>query len=273
MDTPLPTAANHRQPPDQAGRTFYRHGLTLLNEAGVPFLVGGAYALECYTGISRHTKDLDIFVQPRDRDRIIDVLAKAGYQTDVTYPHWLAKAYYEEYFIDIIFSSGNGVCVVDEAWFEHAPEREVLGVPVLLCPIEEIIWSKAFILERERYDGADIAHILRVCAEGLNWPRLLDRFGPHWRVLLSHLVLFGFIYPTERGRVPDWVMQRLLTLLTDEVRNAPPPGRLCQGTLLSREQYLTDIMRWGYEDARLKPTGQMTHENIAHWTAAIDVKK
>ncbi|WP_133718590.1 nucleotidyltransferase family protein [Methylocaldum gracile] len=273
MDTPFSAPDTSPPPIDPTGRSFYCHGLTLLIDARVPFLVGGAYALECYTGISRHTKDLDIFVRPDDRDRIIEILASAGYQADVTYPHWLAKAYYGEYFIDIIFSSGNGICAVDEAWFEHAPRRDILGVPVLLCPIEEIIWSKSFVLERERYDGADIAHILRVCSDRLNWPRLMDRFGAHWRVLLSHLVLFGFIYPAERSRIPDWVMQRLLALLADELRSAPPSERLCQGTLLSREQYLTDIMRWGYQDARLQPKGRMTHENIAHWTAAIDVKE
>lgn len=272
METFLPPPNSIQPVIDPAGRAFYRHGLTLLNDAEVPFLVGGAYALECYTEISRHTKDLDIFVKPGDRDRIISTLVNAGYQADVTYPHWLAKAYYGEYFIDIIFSSGNGICMVDDAWFENASRREVLGVPVLICPMEEIIWSKSFVLERERYDGADIAHILRVCADQLNWARLMDRFGAYWRVLLSHLILFGFIYPAERGRIPDWVMHRLLALLADEIRCAPPPERLCQGTLLSREQYLTDIMRWGYEDARLQPKGRMTHENIAHWTAAIDIK-
>ncbi|HYE34201.1 hypothetical protein [Methylocaldum sp.] len=273
MNTQFPSLDDTQSLPDPTGRAFYCHGLKLLNDAKVPFLVGGAYALERYTGISRHTKDLDIFVQPGDRDRIIETLASAGYQTDLTFPHWLAKAYYGEHFIDIIFSSGNGICAVDDAWFEHAPQRDVLGIPVSLCPVEEIIWSKSFILERERYDGADIAHVLRVCADRLNWPRLMDRFGIHWRVLLSHLILFGFIYPAERSRIPEWVMQRLVALLTDEIRSAPPPDRLCQGTLLSREQYLTDVMRWGYEDARLQPKGQMTPENIAHWTAAIDEKE
>ena len=38
-------------------------------------------------------------------------------------------------------------------------------MPGPLIPAEEMIWSKAFIMERERYDGADVAHILRACAE------------------------------------------------------------------------------------------------------------
>ena len=36
-------------------REFYRRAMSLLKEAGVPFLVGGAYAMERYTEIERHT--------------------------------------------------------------------------------------------------------------------------------------------------------------------------------------------------------------------------
>ncbi|MGH7965206.1 MAG: hypothetical protein ACRERD_25925 [Candidatus Binatia bacterium] len=251
---------------------FYQKGLVTLSESGVPFLVGGAYAFERYTQIARHTKDLDIFVRPQDCARSLQVLSTAGYQTDLTFPHWLGKAFYGENFIDVIFSSGNGLCKVDDEWFAYAVEREVLDVPVLLCPAEEMIWSKAFIEERERYDGADIAHVLRACSTHLDWPRLLRRFDGHWRVLLSHLVLFGFVYPAEQSQVPDWVMRELMSRLQQELQGASLVERICQGTLLSREQYLTDITHWGYHDARLSPTGLMTPEDIAHWTAAIGEK-
>jgi hypothetical protein len=254
---------------DPVARDFYRTGLLHLNQAAVPFLVGGAYALEHYAGIFRHTKDFDIFVRPRDRDRVAGVLAAAGCQTDHTYPHWLSKAFFGEHFIDIVFNSGNGICMVDDEWFEHAVDREVLGIPVRLCPPEEMIWSKAFILERERYDGADIAHILRTCAPHLAWPRILRRFAGHWRILLSHLVLFGFIYPSERASIPNAVMHELMARLARELDRPPPGDRRCGGTLLSREQYLTDVMEWGYRDTRLPPGGTMTLADIAHWTAAI----
>ncbi len=46
--------------------------------------------------------------------------------------------------------------------------------------------------------------------------------------------------------------------------------RTCQGTLLSRSQYLIDLERWGYQDARLAPRSLMTREEIAHWTKAIE---
>ena len=99
---------------------------------------------------------------------------------------------------------------VDDLWFDHAPRTNVLGVIVRLSPAEEMIWSKAFIQERERFDGADVLHLLRETGPSLDWPRLLMRFGDHWRVLLSHIILFGFIYPDKRQNVPAWVMDELI---------------------------------------------------------------
>jgi hypothetical protein len=254
-------------------RAFYRRAIRALHEARLPFLVGGAYALAFYTGIVRYTKDFDVFVRPEDAARTLDILAAIGCQTEMTYPHWLGKAYRRDEFVDVIFSSGNGVVRVDDVWFANAPPGEVLGEAARFCPVEETIWSKSYVLERERYDNADINHLLHALGPDLDWQRLLERFGPHWRVLLSHLVLFGFAYPAERNRVPSWVMEELLHRLEEEMHTPPPERRLCQGTLLSREQYLIDVQQWGFEDVRLAPAGRMSPVDIARWTAAIHEPK
>lgn len=257
-------------PLDPDTEAFYRGVLHTLNAAGVPCLVGGAFAYACYTGIERNTKDLDLFIHRRDFERVAQALQRGGYHVQMTYSHWLAKVHRGDAFVDLIFSSGNGVAEVDDEWFEHAPPAEVLGVPVLLSPPEEMIWSKGFIMERERYDGADVAHLIHARHGQLDWHRLLRRFGPHWRVLFTHLVLFGFIYPAERDRIPAWVMDECLQRLHRDLLTQPSPDdRLCGGTLLSREQYLADVERHGYQDLRERPLGAMTPEQIQVWTAAI----
>ncbi len=264
---PTATPLDSSLPPE--ARDFYAAAMRALDEAGVPFLVGGAYALHEYTGIERHTKDFDLFVRPADCRRALDALAALGCRTELTFPHWLGKAYRGEYFIDIIFASGNALAPVDDAWFEHSVAGEVLGRAARLVPAEEIIWQKSYIQERERYDGADVAHILRAVGPDLDWKRLLARFGPYWRVLFGQLVMFGFVYPSERDRVPAWVMNDLTARLMGEVAAPPPEERVCQGTLLSREQYLIDVERWGYADARERPLGAMSHAEIDLWTRAI----
>lgn len=268
-------------------KAFYQRAMHVLNEAAVPFLVGGAYALNCYTGIERHTRDFDVFVKKTDSARALDVLARAGYDTELTFPHWLGKAYNnQKEYIDVIFSSGNGVAVVDDIWFQRAVKGAVLDVPAWLCPAEEIIWSKSFIMERERFDGADIAHIIHARGPVLDWERLAQRFGDdHWRILFSHLVLFGFIYPQEKTKIPSWVMKFFMERMAAELKplkgaeslqastaqctNVVNHDGLCQGTLLSRQQYLVDLDKWGYKDARVTPLGNMTPEETAIWTDAI----
>jgi hypothetical protein len=252
---------------------FYRRALQTLQGSGIPFLVGGAYALQRYTGIVRHTKDFDIFVRPADCQRVLDTFAAAGFRTELTFPHWLGKVFGNGDFVDVIFSSGNGVATVDDGWFEHAVDGEIFGEAVKLCPVEETIWSKGYVLERERYDGADIAHLLRARGRDLDWRRLVGRYGRHWRVLLSHLVLFGFIYPSERDAVPAWVLEELTGRLRKEAEAPPKKKKVCQGTLISREQYLTDVEQWGYEDARLRPGGPMSPGDVQIWTEAIEEDK
>jgi hypothetical protein len=250
---------------------FYQEAMRALRDAGQRFLVGGAYAFRPYTGIERHTKDLDLFVLPGDIRRTLEVLSAAGYRCELTFPHWLGKAWKDDNFVDLIFSSGSGVAVVDDAWFAHSVPARVFDTDVRLIPAEEMIWSKAFVMERERYDGNDVIHLLRARGPHLDWRRLIDRFGPRWRVLLAHLVLYGFVYPAERTRVPEAPMSELLARLRAERAEEPPSDRVCQGTLLSRAQYLMDIGPWGYRDARLGPDVRMTAEDIELWTQGIAV--
>jgi hypothetical protein len=266
--SPLPPAASATAL-DPRAEPFYRQVLQALDDGGVPFLVGGAFALAGLTGVERPTKDLDLFVRRDDFLRLDQVLAGTGLCSELTFPHWLGKVWSGPFFIDFIFASANGMNPVDDGWFERAGSDTVLGRPVRTMSAEDMIWSKAFIMERERYDGADVAHVLRGCAATLDWPHLMERADGHWRVLLSHLVLFGYIYPDERDRIPAWVMHGLLHKLQDEMLAPPPASGRCQGTLLSREQYLPDLEH-GAGDARLRPAGTMSEAEIAAWTAAID---
>jgi hypothetical protein len=261
-------AAN--SPPLQLGSVesvaeLYRSALIQLNAVQAPYLVGGAYAMRCVTGIGHRTKDLDLFVQRRDLSSVLSALRQIGFATSLPGRHWLSKAERDGRCIDVIFGAGNGQIAVDELWFKKAVDAELFGAPVRLCPVEETIWMKSFIMERERYDGADVAHFVRACAEQLDWDRLLWRFGRDWPVLLSHLILFDYIYPGERERVPAWVRDRLISRLPVEPETALPE-RLCRGALLSRSQYLVDLDDWGYLDARVRPFGRMTDEDAAAWS-------
>ena len=234
---------------------FYADALRALVRGRVPFMIGGAYALRVYAGIVRHTKDLDVFCTRRDHARVVRTLAKSGERVHREDPTWIVKVFRGDLFIDVIYSSGNGICAVDQLWFEHARSARLLGSRVRLIPPEEMIWSKAFVQDRYRFDGADIAHIIRRQGRTLDWQRLLDRMGPEWEVLLAHLVNFRFAYPSEREAVPAWLLHELLSRLEhsqSEVDRAPglAPAAVCRGTLFTPHDYVPDVTAWGYADAR-----------------------
>jgi hypothetical protein len=258
--------------PSDEARRFYGDVLQALNRAKVPFLVGGGFAFSHYTGIKRWTKDLDVFVRPRDAEWLLGTIAQAGHRSELVAPHWLGKCWCGDAFVDVIFSSGNGLCVVDDEWFVHADEADVLGHRAWLCPVEEMIWSKAFVLERERYDGADVCHLIRARGTELDWERMFRRFDRHWHVLMSHLVLYRFAYPSERSAVPRWVMRGLLGRLQRELETDVPDQRTCHGTLLSARQYLVDVEEWGFRDARLDPEVSMNPSDIELLTRSLRAK-
>src|SRR5690606_41117835 len=111
----------------------YRSVIWHLREAGIPYLVGGTYALEHHAGLVRETKDLDLFVRRADWSRIAETLAPHGITCELVFSHWLGKAYEDSHFVDMIFAGGNGLVEVDDDWLVHGVPSVVLHFPVLLA--------------------------------------------------------------------------------------------------------------------------------------------
>lgn len=240
--------------------------MQLLDGNGLEFMVGGAYATAHYTGLERDTKDIDLLLRPADVGTALAIWRTAGYSVDFKFTHWLAKVQLGKACVDVIFRSGNGLATVDETWFEHAREAAVFGIRVRVAPPEELVWQKAYIMERERFDGSDVAHLLASCAPFMNWQRLIQRFGPDWRLLWSHLVLFGFIFPGKRHLIPLDVVKEFNSRIAKEQNEPQPDAKLCNGTLVSRIQYFSDVTSGGLVDARESPRCQMSAAEVLRWT-------
>src|SRR5690606_25411645 len=65
LERPLqPTTINARAKPvlgTAEQEAFYAEAIKSITKAKIPFLVAGTFAVSAYTGISRETKDFDIF--------------------------------------------------------------------------------------------------------------------------------------------------------------------------------------------------------------------
>ena len=233
-------------PPE--AEAFYVDSLRQLKRSGLPFLVAGTYAVSAYTGVYQPTKDLDVFCKAGDYPRILNHFRELGYETEIEDERWIAKVRKGPLFFDVIFNSTAALAPVNDGWFEEAYTAKVCGLEVRILPPTELVWSKAFLQDRERYDGADVAHVILKQHAAIDWKRLLSYMEQHWEVLLIHLLNFRFIYPSERDCIPRWLLDELLTRLKERADLPAPQMRICRGRLFSRRDYAIDVEEWGFAD-------------------------
>ncbi len=236
-----------RSPHDPAA--FYIAILKLLNGTGIQYVVGGSHATAVYTGVPPRTKDLDVFCRAGDYPRIIAAAEAAGYGTELEDERWIAKIRRGEHYCDVIFGSANAIAPVTDSWFQEQRFGRVCGVQVRLLPPTETVWSKAFIMDRGRFDGNIVCHMILKQHQHIDWRRLLSYMEQHWEVLLIHLLRFRYIYPSERDAVPAWVLDELLGRVAAQRRMPRSRQRSCRGRLFSRDDFLPDVTRWGFADA------------------------
>ena len=200
--------------------------------------------MHTFTGIWRTTKDLDLLLTADDLPEALDLLNARGYETYVKDPVWLAKARRGGYFVDLITGIGNASLGVDSTWIESSVPENVLGLPCRVLGAEELIVSKIFVAYRERFDGADVVHLIRARGKTLDWGRLLELIGSHWELLFWSLVLFAYIYPAHTDDVPGPIWDDLTSRLTRHVRN-PNGNAPFRGTLIDPRMFAIDVNEWG----------------------------
>jgi hypothetical protein len=237
----------------------YRRALEAMNSSGIQYTVGAAFARWAYTGIWRATKDLDVFLRAEDLPQAMRSLEQAGFYTYVADTHWLAKARLGGVQIDLIFAAGHGKYKVDCSSFEGAQAAKVLGIPVRLMPIEEMISLAVFVALRHRFDGSEVVHLILKAEGRLNWQRVLDRLDGNRQILLWHLVLFDFVYPGHPEYLPKEIMENLYGEMRRRWQEKAEVGdtdsmKPFRGYLLDPFSFRVDVEDWGYEDRRdLKP--------------------
>ena len=208
--------------------------IQVLQRAGVPFLVGGAYAYATYTGIYRDTKDLDLFLRKRDAERALEVLDADGWRTERT----------------------------DEVLALQGLQGRVLRRPHLqLRATASPWWTTSGSSTRSTgrvfgHDGPAGARRGDDLVQGASswsasgstaptWTTSSARRGRSWtgtgccaasiatgRCCSAHLMLFRFAYPSDRDVVPDWVMTELLSRTVETLRDGRWEERLCRGNSL-----------------------------------------
>jgi hypothetical protein len=253
-------------------RDVYKRALGALNEAGVPYVVAGAYAIYEHTGIYRKTKDLDLFFQPSAVVPAARALRDAGFVTRLEDSHWLAKATAGDCFVDLIYGMGNGVALIDEDWIRHSRAGILAATPVRIAPPEELVWHRLFISERHRHDMADILHLMLCLGDTFDWERLVRRAGEHWPLLLAQLLTFSYVYPGYRRNVPAWVYDQLLQRARrDGEQGDVEDADFTRGPLISRFSFTIDVREWGFVDPGVELIREARSKPEVRAVAAADV--
>jgi hypothetical protein len=222
---------------------LFRDVLEALESKHVPYAVSGAFALRHHTGICRFTKDLDLFVTSANAEAALDCLRQAGMECELTDPVWLAKAKRDGFFVDIITGMSNGLITVEDSWIERAHPAVVHGVKTRVLAPEELVASKLFVARRERFDGADIAHVFYGTSGRFDWKREIELVGEHWELLLWALVLFRYVYPGQSHYVPANVWHDLLIRFQRAIWE-PDRHAEFRGSLVYDNMFAIDVEEW-----------------------------
>ncbi len=194
----------------------------VLDEAcarGIPFAVGGAFAVAVYTGSWRNTKDLDLYVLPQERDRLIDVLTSCGlsdyFDTKPYDRSWIYRGTRDDTLVDVIWAMANHRQTIDELWMS-GPSIDVHGRLLKVLPAEAMLWDKLYIMQRDRCDWPDLLNLLYSVGPQADWKYLLFRLGDDLPLLAGVLSVFRWISPARAQTLPKWLWRR--------VGLAPPPS-------------------------------------------------
>jgi Nucleotidyl transferase of unknown function (DUF2204) len=193
--------------------TVYREVMQRARARGIRFAFGGAFATAVYTGELRNTKDFDFYLLPSDREPMIQAMHEAGLQDyfeRLSYDRsWIYRANRNDIIVDAIWAMANQRTEVDEDWLTRGPEITVHGERLRAIPAEELIWSKLYVLQRERCDWGDVFNVLDARAEDLDWERLIRRLGDDVPLLSGALSVFVWLAPDRSSAIPSWVQARV----------------------------------------------------------------
>ncbi len=231
---------------------LFHEWLKILRRSKVPYALGGAYAQYAFTGVWRDSKDMDVFVRPEDVRGLLDAFAEAGYDTELRDQRWLAKVHSVPHLLDILFAVRHMTRLrISDEWLRTAVAARFLDVPTRILRPEEIIATKVYIANRDRFDGADILHLIRALQGEVDWQRLVDLVEGDEEIVLWHLVLFAFVYPMHREWLPQALMQRAF----ERVQSTPAlfGARAFRGAVLDPVSFRIDVGEWGYRDAGAAP--------------------
>jgi hypothetical protein len=251
LATPPPVTHRGTAMFEEEEQVFYGRVLDALDTHGVRYMVGGAIALNAYTEVWRWTRDLDLFIPETTLEAAHAACEAEGLHWLVVYQSWLSKALDGHRYVDFIHRAANGLYPVDESWHERSSVHEIMGREVPIIPAEELLLSKAFVCNRNRFDGADVCHLIYHAHDRIRWDVLAENAEQHANLLLAFVHLYRWAYPAFADAIPESFVETLHRNAAKPV--LAPPFR---GRLMDLPSFEVDVEGFGLPDPHeLLPQG------------------
>jgi hypothetical protein len=198
--------------PDREWVTYLR-AIRGLRQKRIPFMLGGGFAQAVFTGRLRNTKDVDLYIDPGARDATVEVLSSAGFedyfQQQSYVRNWIYRSHQSGVIVDVIWSMANQRAQVDSLWFERAGSVRLRGEKLAVVPVEEFMWCKLYIMQRDHCDWTDLLNVMYTCGRRLDWEHLIWRVGEDLPLLKAMLLVYGWLGAPEAHNLPASVWRRL----------------------------------------------------------------
>jgi predicted nucleotidyltransferase len=172
-----------------------KHVVSALDEADIPFLVGGSLASWARGGPDT-THDLDIIVKPQDAERAQQALAAAGMRAEDPPETWLLKVWDGDVLVDLIHQPAG--LTVDHDLIDRAECVNVAAMDFKVMAIEDVLFTKLNSLNEHYLDFSSALQIARALREQVNWERLRARTGdsPYAIAFFCLLEELGIVEPS-----------------------------------------------------------------------------
>jgi predicted nucleotidyltransferase len=146
--------------------------VSALDEAEVPFLIGGSLASWARGGPDT-THDLDVIIRPQDAKRAQDALVAAGMRAEDPSESWLLKAWDGDVLIDLIHQPAG--LIVDDELMANAECVNAAAMDFKVMAVEDVLFTKLNSLNEHYLDFSSPLQIARSVREQVDWDRLRVR--------------------------------------------------------------------------------------------------
>jgi predicted nucleotidyltransferase len=144
-----------------------KDGAGILQEAGVPFVLGGGLSAWARGG-PRSEHDVDFLLRPEDAEAARAAFETAGWETEKPPEGWLYKVWHENgALVDLIFNPASGP-ITDEL-IERSPEAEVMALRVHVSTLEDVMVAKLLAITEQEPDFSAALEWARALREQIHW--------------------------------------------------------------------------------------------------------